>query len=603
MDAKRGPEAKPAMEASHEPEVVAEGARDGAGVATAQLIETIKETSCSVIIAFVLAFVFRGFVIEAFVIPTGSMAPTLMGSHMRFTSEDSGYSWAVGPWDIERDGMTARKVQGASGHAPISVHDPMTGRKIEQAQVPIRWGDRIFVLKYLYSLNDPNRFDVVVFKNPRNPTVNYIKRLLGLPGEMVALVDGDVFVRRPSPQDPQVVDGNHVNQWALPGWKIARKPERAQRAMWQQIFSSEYEPRDDALLPAEQAGLRGWVSPWIPVGQGEDGQAWKRIGRGGYANEGTGGSGGSLGGGVSGGGGGGGGGTLLEWNSLARPIMDSYAYNESPVRASREFPVSDLRLTASWVPKDAQSVISGVLTARGHTYVIRLGADGQSEFLMGEGTDKRVTLRQMEMVQGAKAGKKLALDTPHRVEFWFVDQTLQLWMNDELLGSAAYEWDIRKRVESSIRGTLEEVMMGPEYLTEESNYVRPRVWFAFEGGKFEVMNVGLWRDIHYQADTYRLFNENGQEHSRAHQPAQATHPMTPLMLDGEEFFACGDNSPQSLDGRLLDKPHPWVERIDPDIGVIHRDLLIGRAFFVYFPSPYRRGQLPVPDVGKMRWIW
>src|SRR5271166_6091892 len=41
----------------------------------------IRETIESVIIAFVLAFLFRTFEAEAFVIPTGSMAPTLMGKH------------------------------------------------------------------------------------------------------------------------------------------------------------------------------------------------------------------------------------------------------------------------------------------------------------------------------------------------------------------------------------------------------------------------------------------------------------------------------------------------------------------------------------------
>src|SRR5271155_2584057 len=40
-----------------------------------------RETIESVIIAFVLAFLFRTFEAEAFVIPTGSMAPTLMGKH------------------------------------------------------------------------------------------------------------------------------------------------------------------------------------------------------------------------------------------------------------------------------------------------------------------------------------------------------------------------------------------------------------------------------------------------------------------------------------------------------------------------------------------
>src|SRR3954469_21522984 len=41
----------------------------------------IRETVESIVIAFVLAFFFRTFEAEAFVIPTGSMAPTLMGRH------------------------------------------------------------------------------------------------------------------------------------------------------------------------------------------------------------------------------------------------------------------------------------------------------------------------------------------------------------------------------------------------------------------------------------------------------------------------------------------------------------------------------------------
>src|SRR5256714_15557232 len=55
----------------------------------------IKETIESILIAFILAFIFRAFVVEAFVIPTGSMAPTLMGAHMRFRCEDCGYEWTV----------------------------------------------------------------------------------------------------------------------------------------------------------------------------------------------------------------------------------------------------------------------------------------------------------------------------------------------------------------------------------------------------------------------------------------------------------------------------------------------------------------------------
>ena len=43
----------------------------------------VTETLMSLIMSFVLAMTARGFIIEGFVIPTGSMAPTLMGQHVR----------------------------------------------------------------------------------------------------------------------------------------------------------------------------------------------------------------------------------------------------------------------------------------------------------------------------------------------------------------------------------------------------------------------------------------------------------------------------------------------------------------------------------------
>src|SRR5438105_295232 len=90
---------------------------------------SIKETLISIIIAFILAFVFRAFVIEAFIIPTGSMAPTLMGAHMSFTSPETGYTWPVGPWFNDSRGdpksPSPMAVQGKPG-SPVIVHDPMT---------------------------------------------------------------------------------------------------------------------------------------------------------------------------------------------------------------------------------------------------------------------------------------------------------------------------------------------------------------------------------------------------------------------------------------------------------------------------------------------
>src|SRR6187455_724125 len=93
----------------------------------------VKETLISVIIAFILAFVFRAFVIEAFVIPTGSMAPTLMGAHMRFQSPESGYNWPVGPqfYFPSPPGMnhTPHPVHG-NPTDPVIIHDPMSDQEI-----------------------------------------------------------------------------------------------------------------------------------------------------------------------------------------------------------------------------------------------------------------------------------------------------------------------------------------------------------------------------------------------------------------------------------------------------------------------------------------
>ena len=49
--------------------------------------------------------------------------------------------------------------------------------------VPVFKGDRILVTKFSFETKDPQRFDVVVFKYPEEPKINYIKRCIGLPNE------------------------------------------------------------------------------------------------------------------------------------------------------------------------------------------------------------------------------------------------------------------------------------------------------------------------------------------------------------------------------------------------------------------------------------
>ncbi|HEY0010425.1 MAG TPA: signal peptidase I [Candidatus Paceibacterota bacterium] len=57
-------------------------------------------------------------------------------------------------------------------------------------------GDYLIVDELTYRLEDPKRGDVIVFRYPQNPKVFYIKRIIGLPGETVAIDRGAVTITK-----------------------------------------------------------------------------------------------------------------------------------------------------------------------------------------------------------------------------------------------------------------------------------------------------------------------------------------------------------------------------------------------------------------------
>lgn len=549
---------------------------------------SVKDTVISVLISLVLAFVFRGFVVEAFQIPTGSMAPTLLGAHMRFRSPVTGAEWTVAPWEYQDESFDfPKKFQQNGPQGPIQVRDPMSNFMLQPSQVPTLAGDRIFVLKYLYSIFDPSRFDVVVFKNPQRPQENFIKRLIGLPSEQVALVDGDVFVR----------PGSNASQgdepWTEQGWTIARKPERVQRAVWQPVFESQFTPKES------RTDMRQWFfCPWKPSTEG-----WEVADRPTYhyAKSDP---------------------TRLDWDIEHWPLVDRYAYNEAFLRGPAGpskvllgsfwqptytaegpmyyYPVSDLRVAAGFLPENDSLECAFNLVARGHQFQAMLGK-GKVTINMRPQPAGDSAEAPWNALATADVSGIFQKDRVTNVEFWHVDQSLQVWVDGTLALKADYDWGPGQRIQNAMGLTLDQINASnqegtrPSVLLDGTKYRIPGVSLSLMGSPVTLQRVGLWRDLHYQATT---------RGGSSYEPGLATDPRTVLTTGPDHFFCCGDNSPSSFDGRGWNTVEPWVaDEIDPTIGIVHRNLLIGKAFFVYFPAMDNSRRIPIPDVGRMRLIW
>jgi signal peptidase I len=192
------------------------------------------------ITAFILAFVFRAFIMEAFRIPTGSMADTLKGDHFRLRCSQCGYKYDYG-FDTRGshipDGATpSGNVQLPVSRCPSCGYYDRSGRAI-----PVSNGDRILVLKCIYQFIGPKRWDVVVFKNPLDPKINYIKRLIALPRESIEIIDGDIYI-----------DG-----------QITRKPPKVQDELWMPVYDNDYQPvRPDQFSFNQQT----WRQPFTNLG-------------------------------------------------------------------------------------------------------------------------------------------------------------------------------------------------------------------------------------------------------------------------------------------------------------------------------------------------
>ena len=151
-------------------------------------------------------------------------------------------------------------------------------------------GDRVLVSKCAYDNGfvGPHRYDVVVFKYPRGPMdkntpKNYIKRLLGLPGELLAIFFGRIYQRVPGPNEAPFYDDlkdgktNPNDVWEEQflhrdekmardrfengDLQILRKPIPVMMALRRIVYDNDYQAKD----------LVGKLDRWTPPA----GSSWK----------------------------------------------------------------------------------------------------------------------------------------------------------------------------------------------------------------------------------------------------------------------------------------------------------------------------------------
>jgi len=141
----------------------------------------VREYAEAIIVAMLLAFAIRVFVVQAFKIPSGSMIPTLLiGDHILVSKLSYGLQW---PTDC--------KLQWA--FSPVNCYASQT----------------------VIAFGRPQRGDIIVFRFPEDEEKDFIKRIVGLPGDTVQVRNKVVFVNneplddKPFTQraDPGIIDG------------------------------------------------------------------------------------------------------------------------------------------------------------------------------------------------------------------------------------------------------------------------------------------------------------------------------------------------------------------------------------------------------------
>ncbi len=540
-----------------------------------------RETIESFAIAFILAFVFKTFEAEAFVIPTGSMAPTLYGRHKDVDCEKCGHGFSIGASDeLEEDWLQ-----------PVyridSAYCPNCRFENDVRELPVFKGDRILVNKFPYEFGEPSRWDVAVFKYPEEPNTNYIKRLVGLPEETLVIRRGNLYrelpdgsreiLRKDDPDKQNVLqimvhDNDHLetelHQRGWPRrWAAVRRDFDDPRAVagWVETSDGWAETDSGRAFTLPVGETPAWLRYRHFVPRPETWVATEPLG-----------------------------------TSRPRLITDFCGYNayeggrSSGGRDQDFYWVGDLtmncRVTIGEVGDQARLVLELIEGRRRFRVILDPAGTVQvtSKIDLNRGADEEELLGQARIPR---------LETgSHQFRFANVDDRLCLWIDDDLveLGSAT------------------------SYRCDPTEFPGPGIGdlspagIAAKGIELTVDRLRIYRDIYYRS-------EKAREPSMAADPdyskestnqlellasvddpraweevySQTAHEVV-FELGPDEFLMLGDNSPRSKDGRLWGNSRGAKHR-----HAVPRSALVGKAFYIYWPHgvPFLNNGRGFPDDG------
>lgn len=544
----------------------------------------MRETIESIVIAFILAFLFRTFQAEGYVIPTGSMGPTLVGLHKDLECPECGFLYQVGVSKgvDQTTGQRRYEYEAESTTCPMCrFRADIRPNNPQHREYPDYSGDRLQVAKYLYGFEPPQRWDVAVFKYPHAAQTNYIKRLVGLPGETMRIHHGNVYTKQAGEEE----------------FKIAHKLPEKVEATLQNVYDNDYTL--DSMRKA------GWPARWVPTNAAgepvEEGSPWvtddlgktyrieepspetawlsyrhilpsfkhwEMIERG----------------------------TLKE-SDIPPPqlITDFYAYNTgvsqppgplvgADVQCLGLHWVGDLALVYDLKVDSNEGTVSNVLIEGGRKFECRID--------IGKGTAGL----SIDGVKDFAPKATVAVGGPGEYEIRFAN------INDEL-----FLWVDGNPVEfdsPTTYGPLDNQVPMPEDLVP--------VRIGVTGAKVAVSHLRILRDVYYIATReplevfsqryiavladypesspiYRSLSEEGLSQIMSDPRYWAIFDnMNQIELEilPEHYVALGDNSPGSMDSRLWGNPNVSVEERLPDDPLVHESLLIGKALFVYWPHTW-----------------